>query len=103
MIVFLSLISLLAGLAVQLLLLEYEVSKFRTPLAGWIETPTYGVVVLSGVGLVCSLIALAVGFWVIVRHLDVPRLFWYSLGASVLSTVGLWALLGSKLPVILVP
>lgn len=100
---YLSLIPLLAGFAVQLLLLEYEVGKVGTPEASWIPTPTVAVFLLAGLGVVSSLIALAVAFWVITRRLDVPRLFWYSLGASVVSVLITWALLGSRLPAILIP
>ncbi|MBI4032888.1 hypothetical protein HY374_04255 [Candidatus Berkelbacteria bacterium] len=103
MMFFLSLIPLLAGCIVQILLLEYEVGKFLTPDAAWIPTPTLATMTLSILGLASSIVALATAFWVIVRHLDVPRLFWYSLGASITSVLVLWALLGDTLPAILIP
>ena len=74
------------ALATALLLLEYEVAKFRHPLAGWIPTPGVFDTVIASIVILLSILVIAVIIIIYYKKLENRSWLW-----SV--TIASWVLL----------
>jgi hypothetical protein len=94
----------LVGLAVGLLVGEYEVAKLRHPDASWVMTPSPLDLVLSGLLVLVTIGNLGVLSFVILRHLESYRQWlWFGAAVSLALVIVLAVVLGDRFLPILWP